>query len=202
QLERSLKEQAGITDKTSSESEKSQDANKEPRESLLRSESELNQQPSDQQQNLEAWKDQKNDYAELLERIKETVERAEGSEPLLAEQLYETYRDATRQPTQQRLERIPMMIQRGMDQPAVEESKEVSKDLQGLRDSIQKSTESVLGSEEESLRRALQELERANRAIQEELSQRSALEELRDMQQRDTNQEPGQQQPGQQQPGQ
>ncbi|MFM7977455.1 MAG: hypothetical protein ACKO8U_20485, partial [Pirellula sp.] len=189
QLERSLKEQAGITDKTSSESEKSQDANKEPRESLLRSESELNQQPSDQQQNLEAWKDQKNDYAELLERIKETVERAEGSEPLLAEQLYETYRDATRQPTQQRLERIPMMIQRGMDQPAVEESQEVSKDLQGLRDSIQKSTESVLGSEEESLKRAIQELERANRAIQEELSQRSAPEELRDMQQRDTNQE-------------
>ncbi|MFM8402737.1 MAG: hypothetical protein ACKOAH_33335, partial [Pirellula sp.] len=133
--------------------------------------------------------------------IKETVERAEGSEPLLAEQLYETYRDATRQPTQQRLERIPMMIQRGMDQPAVEESQEVSKDLQGLRDSIQKSTESVLGSEEESLRRAIQELERANRAIQEELSQRSAPEELRGMQQRDSNREPGQQQQSQPQPG-
>ena len=206
QLEQSLKEQAGITDRLLSESDKSQDANKEPRESLLRSESELNQQPSEQQQSLEAWKDQRNDYAELLERIKETVERAEGSEPLLAEQLYETYRDATRQPTQQRLERIPMMIQRGMDQPAVEESQEVSKDLQGLRDSIQKSTESVLGSEEESLKRALQELDRANRAIQEELSQRSASGDPREMQPRGPNQEqrqPKQDQPqeGQPQPG-
>ncbi len=203
QLERSLKEQSGITDKTSSESDKSQDANKEPRESLLRSESELNQDPSKQQQSVEAWKDQKNDYAELLERIKETVERAEGSEPLLAEQLYETYRDATRQPTQQRLERIPMMIQRGMDQPAVEESQEVSRDLQGLRDSIQKSTDSVLGSEQESLRRALQELDRANRAIQEELSQRSASGDPREMQPRGPNQEqrqPQQRQPQQDQP--
>jgi hypothetical protein len=206
QLEQSLKEQAGITDGLLSESDKSQNANKEPRESLLRSESELNQQPSEQQQSLEAWKDQRNDYAELLERIKETVERAEGSEPLLAEQLYETYRDATRQPTQQRLERIPMMIQRGMDQPAVEESQEVSKDLQGLRDSIQKSTDSVLGSEEESLKRALQELDRANRAIQEELSQRSASGDPREMQPRGPNQEqrqPQQDQPqeGQPQPG-
>ena len=202
QLEQSLKEQAGITDGLLSESDKSQNANKEPRESLLRSESELNQQPSEQQ-SLEAWKDQRNDYAELLERIKETVERAEGSEPLLAEQLYETYRDATRQPTQQRLERIPMMIQRGMDQPAVEESQEVSKDLQGLRDSIQKSTESVLGSEEESLKRALQELDRANRAIQEELSQRSASGDPREMQPRGPNQEqrqPKQDQPRQDQP--
>lgn len=203
QLEKSLKEQAGITDRLLSESDKSQDANKEPRESLLRSESELNQQPSEQQQSLEAWKDQRNGYAELLERIKETVERAEGSEPLLAEQLYETYRDATSQLTQQRLERIPMMIQRGMDQPAVEESQEVSKDLQGLRDSIQKSTESVLGSEEQSLKRALQELDRANRAIQEELSQRSASGDPREMQPRGPNQEqrqPKQDQPRQDQP--
>jgi hypothetical protein len=173
-LERILKEQAGLTDDLSTELNQSQAPTQGPRESLLRSESELKQEPSAQQQLLEDLQEQKKEYAELLERIKETVERAEGSEPLLAEQLYETYRDATRQPTQQRLERIPMMIQRGMDQPAFEESKEVTKDLQGLTDSIQRSSENVLGSEEESLKRALQELERANRAIDEELSQRNA----------------------------
>jgi len=75
-------------------------------------------------------------------------------------------------PTEQRLDRIPMMIERGMEQPAVEESGEVSKELQGLRERIEKSTQSVLGSEEESLRRAIKEIDQANRAIESEIEQR------------------------------
>jgi hypothetical protein len=162
----------------------------------------LNQEPSTQQQTLEAWKDQKQDYVDLLEQIKETVQRAEGSEALLAEQLYETYREANQQPTQQRLERIPMMIERGMDQPAVEESKEVSKDLQGLKDKIQRSSQSVLGSEEESLKRALQELEQANRAIEQEFTQRTPNKESQPESPQRERSRAGQPQEGQPQEGQ
>jgi hypothetical protein len=161
----------------------------------------LNQEPSTQQQTLEAWKDQKQDYVDLLEQIKETVQRAEGSEALLAEQLYETYREANQQPTQQRLERIPMMIERGMDQPAVEESKEVSKDLQGLKDKIQRSSQSVLGSEEESLKRALQELEQANRAIEQEFTQRTPNKESQPESPQRERSRAGQPQEGQPQEG-
>jgi hypothetical protein len=202
QLERKLAEQSGVPAEGSSEKEQSQNKNIEPRESLLRSDSELNQEPSTQQQTLEAWKDQKQDYVDLLEQIKETVQRAEGSEALLAEQLYETYREANQQPTQQRLERIPMMIERGMDQPAVEESKEVSKDLQGLKDKIQRSSQSVLGSEEESLKRALQELEQANRAIEQEFTQRTPNKESQPESPQRERSRAGQPQEGQPQEGQ
>ena len=202
QLERKLAEQSGVPAEGSSEKEQSQNTNIEPRESLLRSDSELNQEPSTQQQTLEAWRNQKQDYIELLEQIKETVQRAEGSEALLAEQLYETYREANQQPTQQRLERIPMMIERGMDQPAVEESKEVSKDLQGLKDKIQRSSQSVLGSEEESLKRALQELEQANRAIEQEFTQRTPNKESQPESPQRERSRAGQPQEGQPQEGQ
>jgi len=202
QLERKLAEQSGIPAEGTSDKEQSPNRNIEPRESLLRSDSELNQEPSTQQQTLEAWKDQKQDYVELLEQIKETVQRAEGSEALLAEQLYETYREANQQPTQQRLERIPMMIERGMDQPAVEESKEVSKDLQGLKDKIQRSSQSVLGSEEESLKRALQELEQANRAIEQEFTQRTPNKESQSESPQRVQSRAGQPQEGQPQEGQ
>jgi hypothetical protein len=83
-------------------------------------------------------------------------------------------------PTEQRLDRIPMMIQRGMEQPAVEESGEVSKELQGLRERIENSAQSVLGSEEESLRRAIKEIDQANRAIESEIEQRLGQDSSRD----------------------
>ncbi|MCY2999741.1 MAG: hypothetical protein NT168_16710 [Planctomycetota bacterium] len=186
ELERQLREQANLpardpesktngtdrSEQTSAPITSEPEANSPRRESLLRSDAELNQEGNVPERNLEDWKEQKQRYLDLLNRIKDTVEQAEGSEPLLAEQLYETYRDASRSPTEQRLDRIPMMIERGMEQPAVEESGEVSKELQGLRERIENSTQSVLGSEEESLRRAIKEIDQANRAIESEIEQR------------------------------
>ena len=187
ELERQLREQANLPARdpesktngpgrsaptTSAPTPSEPEANSPRRESLLRSDAELNQEGNVPERNLEDWKEQKQRYLDLLNRIKDTVEQAEGSEPLLAEQLYETYRDASRSPTEQRLGRIPMMIERGMEQPAVEESGEVSKELQGLRERIENSTQSVLGSEEESLRRAIKEIDQANRAIESEIEQR------------------------------
>jgi hypothetical protein len=187
ELERQLREQANLpardpesntngpdrNEPTRNEPTRNEpEANSPRRESLLRSDAELNQDGNLPERSLEDWKEQKQQYLDLMNRIKDTVEQAEGSEPLLAEQLYETYRDASRLPTEQRLDRIPMMIERGMEQPAVEESGEVSKELQGLRERIEKSTQSVLGSEEESLRRAIKEIDQANRAIESEIEQR------------------------------
>jgi hypothetical protein len=190
ELERQLREQANLPTRDPESNTNGIDPNEparnEPeanslrRESLLRSDAELNQDGNLPERNLEDWKQQKQQYLDLLNRIKDTVEQAEGSEPLLAEQLYETYRDASRLPTEQRLDRIPMMIERGMEQPAVEESGEVSKELQGLRERIENSAQSVLGSEEESLRRAIKEIDQANRAIESEIEQRLGQDSSRD----------------------
>ena len=190
ELERQLREQANLPARDPESNTNGLDPNEparnEPeassprRESLLRSDAELNQDGTLPERNLEDWKQQKQQYLDLLNRIKDTVEQAEGSEPLLAEQLYETYRDASRLPTEQRLDRIPMMIERGMEQPAVEESGEVSKELQGLRERIENSAQSVLGSEEESLRRAIMEIDQANRAIESEIEQRLGQDSSQD----------------------
>jgi hypothetical protein len=190
ELERQLREQANLPARDPESNTNGLDPNEparnEPeassprRESLLRSDAELNQDGTLPERNLEDWKQQKQQYLDLLNRIKDTVEQAEGSEPLLAEQLYETYRDASRLPTEQRLDRIPMMIERGMEQPAVEESSEVSKELQGLRERIENSAQSVLGSEEESLRRAIKEIDQANRAIESEIEQRLGQDSSQD----------------------
>jgi hypothetical protein len=190
ELERQLREQANLPTRDPESNTNGIDPNEparnEPeanslrRESLLRSDAELNQDGNLPERNLEDWKQQKQQYLDLLNRIKDTVEQAEGSEPLLAEQLYETYRDASRLPTEQRLDRIPMMIERGMEQPAVEESGEVSKELQGLRERIENSAQSVLGSEEESLRRAIKEIDQANRAIESEIEQRLGQDSSQD----------------------
>ena len=190
ELERQLREQANLPARDPESNTNGLDPNEparnEPeassprRESLLRSDAELNQDGNLPERNLEDWKQQKQQYLDLLNRIKDTVEQAEGSEPLLAEQLYETYRDASRLPTEQRLDRIPMMIERGMEQPAVEESGEVSKELQGLRERIENSAQSVLGSEEESLRRAIMEIDQANRAIESEIEQRLGQDSSQD----------------------
>jgi len=215
ELERQLREQANLPardpESTINGPDRSEPTRSEPeassprRESLLRSDAELNQDGNLPERNLEDWKQQKQQYLDLLNRIKDTVEQAEGSEPLLAEQLYETYRDASRLPTEQRLDRIPMMIERGMEQPAVEESGEVSKELQGLRERIENSAQSVLGSEEESLRRAIKEIDRANRAIESEIEQRLGQDSSQDtnaMQPRERQPREGQPREGQPSEGQ
>ncbi|MFN7893112.1 MAG: hypothetical protein ACK5OC_22650, partial [Pirellula sp.] len=60
--------------------------------------------PNDVQQ---AWKNQKQKMNELLEEMQETVTEAESSEPLLAEQLYETYRETKQRGIDKQLDQIP-----------------------------------------------------------------------------------------------
>lgn len=166
ELEQLLKNQ------TAEESPKT-DTPSAPRESMLRSEAELLQQASPASNPSEGWKSQKEDLQQLLEGIKETVEQAESSEPLLAEQLYETYRDSVQENTEQRLERIPMLIERGLDQPALEDAKAVSDQIQKLRQRIEDASQSVLGNETESLRRAMREIQEAQSEVDSELQRQS-----------------------------
>jgi hypothetical protein len=141
----------------------------EPRQSMLRSDAELARESREGGETVEAWKSQQEEFRELLEGIKETVEQAESGEPLLAEQLYETYRESMREGTQERMERISQLLERGLDQPALEDSRSVSQQLQTLRQRVEEASESVLGSEAESLRRALQEIQRADEQVRSEM---------------------------------
>lgn len=148
----------------------------EPRQSMLRSDAELERQANEGREPVEGWKTQQEELSELLEGIKETVEQAESSEPLLAEQLYETYRQAMQAGTEQRMERISQLLERGLDQPALEDSRAVTQQLETLRQRVEEASESVLGSEAESLRRALQEIQRAGEQVRSEMQSQRGVD--------------------------
>ena len=115
------------------------------------------------------WQEQKKDLKQLLEKMQETVTEAESSEPLLAEKLYESFRESKQKGLEQRMEQIPILLERGLDVPARRVASELNDGIHSLKENIEKAAEDVLGSEERSLRRALAELERAQRQLDAEL---------------------------------
>ncbi|MCY2982903.1 MAG: hypothetical protein NTY15_04615 [Planctomycetota bacterium] len=162
------------------------------------------------------WQAQKKELKELLEKMQATVSEAESSEPLLAEKLYDSFRESKQKGLEQRMDEIPVYVERGLEEQARRSASELNQGIRNLKENIEKASEDVLGSEEQSLRRALKELERAERQLDAELEKRdptgkgpregvpSADEQNQEQsgQQREGQQQPGQQQPGQQQPGQ
>lgn len=114
------------------------------------------------------WQSQKRDLNQILDKVRETVSEAESSEPLLSEQLYETFRETKQKAIEQRLDQIPILMERGLQEPANRMADEVKQGIQDLKTGIEEAAQGVLGSEEESLRRALGELQRAERQIGQE----------------------------------
>ena len=162
------------------------------------------------------WQAQKKELRELLEKMQATVSEAESSEPLLAEKLYESFRESKQKGLEQRMDEIPVYVERGLEEQARRSASELNQGIRNLKENIEKASEDVLGSEEQSLRRAFKELERAERQLDAELEKRdptgkgaregvpSADKQNQEQsgQQQPSQQQPGQQQPGQQQPGQ
>ena len=118
------------------------------------------------------WQEQKKDLKQLLEKMQETVSEAESSEPLLAEKLYESFRESKQKGLEQRMDQIPILVERGLEEPARRVANELNDGIRSLKENIEKAAEDVLGSEEQSLRRALAELERARRQLDTELNAR------------------------------
>ncbi|QDU75761.1 hypothetical protein Pan97_28030 [Bremerella volcania] len=145
---------------------------------------ELGGQLAEQQQRLD----------QLLERMRQTVEEAEQSQPLLAEKLYESIRDTRTSKPNDALKETEMLLNRGFLDQAAQREEQAREGIEQLAEGIQQAADQVLGDETEMLRWALDELERLNEDLEGELA--------RNGQQQPGQQQPGQQQPGQQQPGQ
>lgn len=125
-----------------------------------------------EQSSRKDWQEQKKDLKQLLEKMQETVSEAESSEPLLAEKLYESFRESKQKGLEQRMDQIPILVERGLEEPARRVANELNDGIRSLKENIEKAAEDVLGSEEQSLRRALAELERARRQLDTELNAR------------------------------
>ncbi len=127
--------------------------------------------PKANEENREnTWREQSDRLNRLWDRMEETVAEAEPSEPLLAEKLYESYRSSKQEGLDERMEIVPQLIERGYEEPVRKTLEELETGVANLRKGVEAAADSVLGNEEAGLRRALDELAKAERELKNDLN--------------------------------
>ncbi|GIW99687.1 MAG: hypothetical protein KatS3mg111_3020 [Pirellulaceae bacterium] len=129
--------------------------------------------PDQYREATEMLEQQQSTLNHLLQQIQETVLQAEEAEPLLAERLYETYQQAEQQRAGERLEVSRQLLERNLQEQGRELARESIVDLERLRQGVEQAAEAVLGSEVESLRMALNQLEQASEQLDRALDEAS-----------------------------
>ncbi|WP_166830229.1 DUF4175 family protein [Thalassoroseus pseudoceratinae] len=119
----------------------------------------------------EQLQQQRQDLNDLLDRMRETIEQAETTEPLLAEELYETIRNTRRENPETALESAERSFNRGFVEDARQQERIADRGISSLREGIEKAAESVLGDETEALKRAEQELRQLSRELDREIAE-------------------------------
>lgn len=121
------------------------------------------------EQVMQGLAEQRQRLSGLLDRMKQTIQDAEQTEPFLSEKLYEAARDAQNQNTDRALEAAARSLRQGLMDDARQQERVAGRGIGQLREGIEKATDTVLGDETEALRRAREELkdlaEQLNREI-------------------------------------
>jgi hypothetical protein len=158
---------------------------------------------SDRDQLDEDIEMQRDDLDALLEAMQETVEQAENTEPLLAQKLYDSYRETKQRRVDESLEGVSELLRRGLDPQAREVEQKAREGISRLRKDVEEAAESVLGDEVETLRRAMAELDDLARQLNSEIEQSdSQTEPNAPASAEPSNASPSEQsQPSEQQPG-
>jgi hypothetical protein len=117
----------------------------------------------------EAMEAGKNTTESLREQIKQTIEEAEEFEPLLADQLYDTYRDSEKSRPDRMLESARRALERGFTEDAVSQQRQAVSGIEDLRKGIDKAAESILGDETEALKTARKSLQELARQLDQEI---------------------------------
>lgn len=138
----------------------------------------------------------------LQEQIRQTIDEAETTEPLLAERLYDAARNAQDQNVERALEAAERSLRNGLTNDAQKQEQPASRGISQLREGIEKAAEAVLGDETEALRRAREELQTLSNELNDEINQNSPNRQRQPGGQQSDQQQQGQPQEGQQQGGQ
>ncbi len=117
-------------------------------------------------------REQRQRLEQLQQSIRETVERAEQAEPLLVDQLYDSYRQVAQQEPDEALQAAARAWERGWQREAIEQAERARQSLEALRDGIEIAGERILGDETQRLRRAAAELERLGQELSSEIQRR------------------------------
>lgn len=114
--------------------------------------------------------DQRRELNDVLEKARDLTQRAEGAEPLLSKQLYDTVREAHQKQTSRAVELMQQLVAGGLPTEAARVAPQAEQGVKQLRDGIEKAAEGILGDDVESLRRAKQEVDRLAQALAEEIA--------------------------------
>lgn len=110
---------------------------------------------------------------QLREDMKRTIQNAEEAEPLLAEELYETYRQSERRPPDQALDSAARSLANGFTRDAVREEEIGRAGIADLREGLEQAAESILGDESRALEAARDRLEQLRRELEQEIERNS-----------------------------
>ena len=118
----------------------------------------------------EQMKEQQTAVDNLRQRMRETIEEAETFEPLLAEQLYDTYRKSELSRPDRALESARESFERGWADDAQTEELKARDGITEIREGVEQAAESVLGNETDALRVAQNTLRELDDQLQEEMN--------------------------------
>jgi hypothetical protein len=159
----------------------------------------------EREQIRDGFQRQREDLGRLLENMQNTIEEAEGAEPLMTERLYDTLRNTRQQRLEDALEVTRTLVDRGLVDQARAAQSQAGRGVKELRRGVEEAAEGVLGDEAEALRRARDTLTDLAHELNEEIrrgeNQDRAGQQSGNPRASDRQQE-GQQQDGQRQGGQ
>ncbi len=105
----------------------------------------------------------------LREQIKQTIEEADELEPLLADELYDTYRETEQSRPDRALDYSAQAVERGFDEDADKIHDVAMQGIEDLRKGIDRAAERVLGNETEALKTARDTIKNLSRELDEEI---------------------------------
>ena len=117
---------------------------------------------------------QKEQAADLIERMKEVSEASEASEPLLSQKLYDTLRRASTDQVDQGLEAAEELVRRNFLPQAQRIERRAGQGIDAMRQGVEEAAQNVLGNEAEALRQARAQLDELIEQVNEEQARATA----------------------------
>ncbi len=125
----------------------------------------------------EELEEQSEQLEQLLTDMQGLVDRAESSEPLLAKELYDAYRETSQRQVDQLLQSASDMVRLGFPAEAGEAEQRAREAISQLAERVNSAAESVLGDETKALRRAQYTLRGLSQDLERELTEQTSQSE-------------------------
>ena len=132
------------------------------------------------QQLVDGIKEGQKEVENLREQIKQTIEEADELEPLLADELYDTYRETEQSRPDRALEYSADAVRRGRDEDAELIHDVAMEGIEQLRKGIDRAAERVLGDETEALKAANETIKNLSRELDQEIQRNDPEAERRE----------------------